>query len=112
MTMINNSANKLETSNLRKKALALVKGKRLLPGMQLSKDESMKLIQELEVHQIELELQKEELLLARSPAQDATDKYNELYDFAPSGYFTLSKEGEIMELNLCGSQMLGKNVPI
>jgi hypothetical protein len=68
----------------------------------------LKLIHELEVHQIELELQNEELLLAKSTALDASHKYSELYDFAPSGYFTISKESKIIDLNLCGAQMLGK----
>ena len=75
----------------------------------LSKAGMQKLIHELEVHQIELELQNEELMLAKSIAQDISEKYTELYDFAPLGYFTLSKEGEILNLNLCGSQMLGKS---
>ncbi|MCX6249351.1 MAG: PAS domain-containing protein [Bacteroidetes bacterium] len=73
-----------------------------------SEAEILKLMHELEVHQIELEMQNEELIMARSAAQAATEKYTELYDFAPSGYFTLSKEGKIIDLNLCGSQMLGK----
>ena len=60
------------------------------------------------MHQIELELQNEELILARSIAQEVADKYIELYDFSPSGYLTLSKEGEIIELNLSGANMLGK----
>jgi PAS domain S-box-containing protein len=71
--------------------------------------EIYKLIHELEVHQIELEMQNEELVLSKLQAEAATDKYSELYDFAPSGYFTLSREGEILELNLLGSQMLGKD---
>jgi len=68
----------------------------------------MKLIHELEVHQIELEMQNEELMLARSAALEEAEKYTELYDFAPSGYFTLSKECKIVDINLFGSQMLGK----
>lgn len=68
----------------------------------------MNLIHELEVNQIELALQNEQLVLARSGAQEVAEKYNELYDFAPSGFFSLSKDGEIIGLNLCGSQMLGK----
>jgi len=68
-----------------------------------------KLIYELEAQKIELELQNIELRLAKEQAAElATEKYLELYDFAPSGYFTLSKEGKIIELNLCGAQMLGK----
>ena len=68
----------------------------------------LKLIHELKVYQIELEMQNEELMLARSTAQDAAEKYTELYDFASSDYFTLSKEGKIVELNLSGAKMLGK----
>src|SRR5450759_3169971 len=73
-----------------------------------SATEILKLVHELEVHQIELELINEELMLASSAAQDAAEKYTELYDFAPSDYFTLSKEGKIIELNLSGAKMLGK----
>jgi len=69
----------------------------------------LKLVHELEVHQIELELQNEELKVARSAAQDVTDSYTELYDFAPLGYFTLSTKGKIIGANICGSQMLGKD---
>ncbi len=70
---------------------------------------TLKLIHELEVHQIELEMQNEELVLTKRLSEAAADKYSELYDFAPSGYYTLSREGAISELNLLGSNMLGKN---
>ncbi len=93
---------------LRKKAEELLEKKQLKPGSQHSEAETLKLIHELEVHQIELELQNDELIMARSAAQDAAEKYIELYDFAPAGYFTLSKEGKINKLNLSGSQLLGK----
>jgi len=98
-----------EAALLRKKAEALLKKKPSKTASQLSETEILKLIHELEVHQIELELQNEELVLAKEQAIEvASQKYSELYDFAPTGYFTLSKEGKIIELNLCGSQMLGK----
>jgi len=74
----------------------------------LSEDETIKLIHELEVYQVELEMQNKELSLARSAALYTADKYAELYNFAPIGYFTLSKNGEIMELNLRGAEILGK----
>ncbi len=74
----------------------------------LSETDILKLIHELEVYQIELELQNEELLLAKEQAEIASKKFTELYDFAPSGYFTLSKEGKILELNLIGAKMLDK----
>lgn len=74
----------------------------------LSELETLKLIHELEVHQIELEMQKEELILAKEEAEMAVKKYAELYDFAPLGYFTLTNSGTVVELNLAGSKLLGK----
>ena len=62
----------------------------------------------LSVHQIELEIQNIELLKAKEDLEVAVEKYTDLYDFAPTGYITLSKEGQIVGLNLCASKMLGK----
>ena len=71
--------------------------------------DTYRLIHELEVHQIELEMQNEELVLAKEKATAAFEKYIELYDFSPTGYFTLSKKGEILQLNFSGAKMLGKD---
>ena len=68
----------------------------------------LKLINELEVHQIELEMQCDELMLAKKQAEAATEKYTELYDYAPTGYFTLSKEGSILEINFSAARILNK----
>jgi len=57
---------------------------------------------------LELEKQNEELLIAKEKAELAQEKYTELYDFAPSGYMSLSKDGEILELNFAAANMLGK----
>jgi hypothetical protein len=76
---------------------------------QQSESDTLKLNHELAVHQVELELQNEELKEARTAEQEVSDRYTELYDFAPLGYFTLSTEGKITEANICGSQMLGKD---
>ncbi|MVN74795.1 PAS domain S-box protein [Hymenobacter sp. HMF4947] len=67
-----------------------------------------RLVQELQVHQIELEMQYEELLLAQSDAEASRVQYLELYDFAPVGYCTLSAEGTLHQLNLRTSQLLGQ----
>jgi PAS domain S-box-containing protein len=64
----------------------------------------MRLLHELEVHQIELEMQNEELKLAVEKAATATA----LYDFAPAGYYTLNREGIICQMNLSGAKLLGK----
>lgn len=68
----------------------------------------LRLLHELQVHQIELELQNEELTQAYLEAQALRDKYWDLYDYAPVGYFTLSYLGDILEMNLCAAGMLGK----
>jgi PAS domain S-box-containing protein len=73
-----------------------------------SEAETLKLIHELEVHQIELEMQNEELLIAKEKAELAEEKYTDLYDFAPSGYLSLTKEGVISELNFVAAKILGK----
>jgi PAS domain-containing protein len=75
----------------------------------ISEFDTRKLIHELQVHQIELEMQNEELKTAHQQAYEAIQKYVELYDYAPSGYLTLSKEGDILELNYSAAAMLGKN---
>jgi PAS domain S-box-containing protein len=103
------ASNKSEPAILHRKTGELLKKKPSKTGLQFYEAETLKLIHELEVHKVELEMQNEELRLAKEQlAKAATEKYAELYDFAPSGYFTLSKDGEIIELNLCGAQMLGQ----
>ena len=49
-----------------------------------------RMLHELEVHQIELEMQNAELRRARDDAEMQRDQYTDLYDFAPVGYFTLA----------------------
>ncbi|MFV8342686.1 ATP-binding protein [Flavobacterium sp. XS2P39] len=93
---------------LRENAEELKKTKESKRDSLLSEADTLKLIHEFEVHQIELEMQNEELIVAKEQAEVATEKYADLYDFAPSGYFTLTKTGKVTALNLTGSQMLGK----
>lgn len=66
-----------------------------------------RLIHELQVHQIELELQNAELATARHEIETGLARYTELYDFAPIGYFTLDPMGEIRQVNLAGAGLLG-----
>jgi two-component system, cell cycle sensor histidine kinase and response regulator CckA len=106
---MNNSVYISEPTLLRKKAEEVLEKKPSKTITQHNEINTLKLLHELEVHQIELELQNEELVLAKEQAiAMASEKYAELYNFAPSGYFTLSKEGEIIELNQSGAEMLGK----
>jgi len=100
--------NKSKGLDIRQKAEKLHKKSVPRKHAQISESDALKLIHELEVHQIELELQNEELGLAKNAAHKATEKYVELYDYAPSGFFTLSYKGEIVGLNFNGAKMLGK----
>ncbi|MFZ4524148.1 MAG: transcriptional regulator [Chlorobium sp.] len=79
------------------------------PAFSSSPDDMQRIIHELAVYQIELEMQQDELLQARAELEESLDCYTELYDFAPLGYLTLDREGTILELNLNGAKLLGAN---
>ncbi|MFO7951450.1 MAG: PAS domain S-box protein [Bacillota bacterium] len=70
-------------------------------------EELQRLVQELEVHQIELQMQNEELEKARLELESYLQQYTDLYDFAPVGYLTLDQNGVILGVNLTGARMLG-----
>jgi PAS domain S-box-containing protein len=65
-----------------------------------------KLIEDLHVYQIELEMQNEELRRVQLKLEEARDRYSDLYDFAPVGYFTINDKGLILEANLTGVRLL------
>ncbi len=69
--------------------------------------QSVRLVHELQVHQIELELQNEELMRARSEMVDAMARYADFYDFSPTGFISLARNGLILQINLAGAAMLG-----
>lgn len=92
---------------LRRKAEELLKKKQDKKEKLVIETDSNKLLHELQVHQIELEMQNEELIHANEAAEMALKKYTMLYDFAPMGYFTLDQDGNIFELNFTGAEMLG-----
>lgn len=107
MTKKQKQADKL--ANLRQAAELLLKQKEKNLEKSFLESDSVRLIHELEVHQIELEMQNEELKISNKKAERAKKKYIELYDFAPSGYLTLTKAGEITHLNFITEYfLLGK----
>jgi hypothetical protein len=104
--MINEEKDLTDPRNLRLKAEEKLKEKKITTRPVIEADVN-KLLHELQVHQIELEMQNEELREANETAETALKKYTMLYDFAPLGYFTLEKDGSISELNFTGAEMLG-----
>lgn len=65
------------------------------------------LVLELKMRQMQLEMRNEELQRAQEVITQARDRYADLYDFAPVGYFTLDRKGKIVEVNLAGARLLG-----
>lgn len=72
----------------------------------LSATDIQALIHNLQVHQLELELQNDELHRTQLELQAAYDRYADLYNFAPVGYFSLDANGAITEVNLTGATLL------
>jgi len=72
-----------------------------------SENDARRLVHELEVHQIELEMQNTDLCQARDELEAMLRKYTDLYDFAPVGYITLAANGNILAANLACTGLLG-----
>src|SRR5208337_2136491 len=67
-----------------------------------------RIFHELKAHQIELEMQNDELRRTRQGLEASREKYFDLYDIAPVGYVTLNEKGLVLETNLTAAALLGK----
>ncbi|MEO5657965.1 MAG: ATP-binding protein [Nitrospiria bacterium] len=94
------------STDYRKRAEARMKESPAAPR-NLSPQEIGRLIHELEVHQIELEMQNDELRAAQEGLEASRHQFADLYDFAPVGYVTLDEIGRILQINLTGAGQLG-----
>ena len=97
----------LDAAELRCRAEEQLKEKQVETGQSVAEADLRRLHHELEVHQIELEMQNEELRHAQAEIEAGLEKYIDLYDFAPTGYFTLAGDGTILAVNLTGASLLG-----
>jgi PAS domain S-box-containing protein len=95
-----------EEHNLRAKAEAKIRA-RSHAIQNLTLEESKSLVHELEVHQVELEMQNEELREAQHRLEEVRDLYTDLFDFAPIGYLVLNEKGIIKNSNLTACDLLG-----
>jgi PAS domain S-box-containing protein len=96
-----------QAKDLRREAERRLRESSAAPARDMAEADARALVHELQVHQIELEMQNEELLCAQTAVQEVSDKYHDLFDFAPVGYFRLDEQGRILEVNLAGAAILG-----
>jgi hypothetical protein len=96
-----------DAAALRRRAEERLKRQRPESERPITKLETARLVHELEVHQIELEMQNAELHEARDRMEALLEKYTDLYDFAPTGYFNFAADGTILAVNVTGARLLG-----
>jgi hypothetical protein len=92
-----NKDDKLDFENLRKRVEAFLKEKPTVGGMELSEADQLKFIHELEVYKVELELQQQELMMAKDRVENLTQKYDELVDLHNRFIIHMLKTGKSLE---------------
>jgi PAS domain S-box-containing protein len=97
----------VDAADLRRRAEEILLSKTTDQHSPSLENDALKLAHELHVYQIELEMQNAELRQSRDEAETALERYIDLYDFAPVGYFTLDRNGAITAANLSGAALLG-----
>lgn len=116
--MKSNKADKSRFSDLRSQADKILKNKEAADNTSMHETDTLKLIHELQVHKIELEMQNDELQrsirnadelqIAYNKSDEMQNMFSDLYDFSPVGYFTFDEDiDSILMVNLCGAAMLG-----
>jgi PAS domain S-box-containing protein len=96
-----------EAAELRRRAEKKLIARRAEEKGSPTDDEHRRLLHELQVHQIELEMQNAELRQSRDEVEKALGEYTDLYDFAPVGYLTLGRDGTIHGANLTLASLVG-----
>jgi PAS domain S-box-containing protein len=96
----------LRIAELRRQAEETLKSE-TLSMEKMPVEDVRKLVEELRIHQVELEIQNEELRSTQMALEQSRKEYSDLYDFAPVGYLTLNEDGRIVKANLTAAKQLG-----
>jgi len=105
--MQNKSRKLTDMTDLRRRAELRFKASPVLPAPPRTEAETQRVLHELEVHQIELEMQNAELQESRDKVETLLETYTDLYDFAPVGYYSVNEQSLILAVNLTGAALLG-----
>jgi PAS domain S-box-containing protein len=97
----------VDAAALRQRAEAHVRSMASLTLSAQNLEEIQQMLHELQVHQVELEMQNEELRTAQAVIDAVRARYFDLYDLAPVAYCTVSEERQILEANLMAATLLG-----
>jgi len=100
---------KLPVSNLRLAAEKKISEESKVSAATHAVSHEDEILQELRVHQLELEMQNAELLRTKLALEASLNRYVSLYEFSPVGYLTLSEDGSIVEANLTSAHLLGED---
>ena len=96
-----------KSSRLRKKAEKILE-QRGIDHPELYKSDLESLVQELSIHQIELEQQNEELIRTQNELEISRDQYSDLFNNAPIGYFIIQKDYKILRANQTGAELIDR----
>lgn len=105
--MVGGNSKRAATAALRQSAMKQLDRMPMAAKLPPTDADVRKLVHELQVHQIELEMQNAELLQIRADLESSLARYTDLYNFAPVGYVTLASDGAIQDANLTAAELLG-----
>jgi len=97
----------IDAAELRRRAETRLRGQHRSTAPPRTEADMQRLLHELQVHQVELEMQNAEIQGARDQLEAMLERFTDLYDFAPVGYFSIDEQGLILEVNLTGAALLG-----